>query len=265
MPIVEKNKGVFMWCLGIENKDSGSLDVLEGILCRYGFSKLVGGVYVLHPLYTNPLVQICTCVQEIKSSIENSKLEIKTFKISELNDWGSCSTATRSITKPKTAYIPPKSTYDHIGEKSIALSETIFKDHDPKDLEESYFLYTDAGIKEDEVMCGFCLYGFKEGRFEEINRYKCPLHSSLNESFKAEKQAIVTSMKHLHAMLKTHKLDPSYKLFVIGDNQAVINNYRLKTEGFVLESDFANMEYRWCRRNEDACNKVVDAIVNLRG
>ncbi|MFC3848439.1 hypothetical protein ACFOPX_07950 [Helicobacter baculiformis] len=255
-----------MWCLGIEHKENGSIDALESVLCRYGFSKLIGGVYILHPLYTNPLAQICACLHEIKTISDNSKLEVKSFKISELNDLADCLVATKNTaTRPKTAYIPPRSTYDHIGEKSIALSETIFKDYDPKDLENAYFLYTDAGIKEEEVMCGFCLYLFKEGRFEEINRYKCPLNSILNESFKAEKQAIVTSMKHLQAMLKTNKLDSSYKLFVIGDNQAVINNYRLKTEGFISESDFTSIEYKWCRRNEDACNKVVDAIVNLRG
>ncbi|WP_235852463.1 hypothetical protein [Helicobacter vulpis] len=254
-----------MWCLGIENKDNGSVDSLEGVLCRYGFAKLIGGVYMLHPLYANPLAQICACLHEIKANYEG-KLEIKSFKISDLNDLGDYLGAPKNaLSKPKTAYIPPRSTYDHLGEKSIALGETIFKDYDSEDLQETYFLYTDASIREDAVMCGFCLYIFKEGRFEEINRYKCPLHSSLNESFKAEKQAIITSMKHLQAMLKTHKLDSSYKLFVIGDNQAVINNYRLKSEGFVLECDFADIEYKWCRRNEDACNKVVDAIVNLRG
>ncbi|GMB91907.1 hypothetical protein [Helicobacter ailurogastricus] len=205
-------------------------------------------------------------MQEIKAAVENTELEIKSFKISELNDFADFARAAKPLSlKPKTAYIPPKSTYDHLGEKSIALADTIFKNYEAKDLEESYFLYTDAGIKEDEVMCGFCLYVFKEGRFEEINRYKCPLHSSLNESFKAEKQAIITSMRHLNTMLRGHKLESHYKLFVISDNQAVINNYCLKREGFVLESDFSHIEYKWCNRNQDACNKVVDAIVNLRG
>ncbi|WP_235852976.1 MULTISPECIES: ribonuclease H family protein [Helicobacter] len=253
-----------MWCLGIENKDNGGMDALEGVLCRYGFSKLIGGVYILHPIYANALAQICACLHEIKTSYEG-RLEIRSFKISELSDLGDYLGAPKSApSKPKSAYIPPKSTYDHIGEKTIALEQTIFKDYDSKDLENAYFLYTDAGIREDEVMCGFCLYVFKDGYFEEINRYKCPLHSSLNESFRAEKQAIVTGMKHLQAMLRTHRLESGYKLFVIGDNQAVINNYRLKSEGFVLECDFTDIEYKWCRRNEDGCNKVVDAIVNLR-
>ncbi|WP_240329441.1 hypothetical protein [Helicobacter suis] len=255
-----------MWCLGIEYKENGDMDTLRGVLCRYGFSKLIGGVYILSSHYTNPLAQIYACLSEIKTLLNSSNLEIKSFQISELNDLSSCLTITQNTTtKPKTPYIPPKSTYDHIGEKKIALSETIFKDYDFKDLEKAYFLYTDAGVKENEVMCGFCLYSFKEGYFEEINRYKCPLKSELNESFKAEKQAIITSMKNLQAMLKTNKLDSSYKLFVIGDNQAVINGYRCKNEGFILESGFINIEYKWCKRGSDACNKVVDAIVNLRG
>ncbi|WP_281747563.1 DUF262 domain-containing protein, partial [Helicobacter suis] len=44
------------------------------------------------------------------------------------------------------------STLDHIGEKSIVLSETIFRDYDSKNLEKAYFLYTDAGVKENRVM-----------------------------------------------------------------------------------------------------------------
>lgn len=84
------------------------------------------------------------------------------------------------------------STLDHIGEKSIVFSETIFRDYDSKNLEKAYFLYTDAGVKENRVMCGYCLYSFENGYFKEMNRYKCPLKSSLNESSKAEKQAIVT-------------------------------------------------------------------------
>lgn len=254
-----------MWCLAIENKESNGMDALEGVLYRHGFSKLIGGVYALHPLYSNPLAQICACLQELRATHDNTKIEIKSFKISELNDLSACIPPTKSMpTKPKLTYIPPRSTYDHIGEKSIALSETIFKDHDPKDLGNAYFLYTDAGIKGDEVMCGFCLYDLKEARFKELERYKCPLNSTLNESFKAEKQAIITGVKHLQHMLKTHRLNPNYKLFVVGDNQPVINNYKLGNDGFVLEHGFASVEYRWCRRDSDACHRVVDSIVNLR-
>ncbi|WP_240329192.1 hypothetical protein [Helicobacter suis] len=255
-----------MWCLGIEHKQNKDIDTLKDVLHDYGFSKLIGGVYILSSHHDNPLAQIYTCLSEIKTLFDSSKLEIKSFKISDLNDLSSCLTTTQNRTiKPKTNYIPPKSTYDHIGEKSIALSETIFRDYDLKDLEKAYFLYTDAGVKENEVMCGFCLYSFENGYFKEIGRYKCPLKSDLNESFKAEKQAIVISMKCLQNMFKTKKLDSSYKLFVIGDNQAVINGYRCQNEGFTLKSGFTNIEYKWCKRGSDACNKVVDAIVNLRG
>ncbi|WP_240329837.1 hypothetical protein [Helicobacter suis] len=252
-----------MWCLGIEHKQNKDIDTLKDVLHDYGFSKLIGGVYILSSHHDNPLAQIYTCLSEIKTLFDSSKLEIKSFQISDLNDLSSCLTTQNITTKPKT--VPPKSIYDHNGEKKIALSETIFKDYDSKDLEKAYFLYTDAGVKENRVMCGYCLYSFEKGYFKEINHYKCPLKSSFSESSKAEKQAIVISMKCLQNMFKTKKLDSSYKLFVIGDNQAVINGYKCKNEGFTLKSDFTNIEYKWCKRGSDACNKVVDAIVNLRG